>query len=62
MPLYCFDEPAFLPHVGQAPMPWPFRTFSAILICSPRLALFAVLAYLPPPYAFHVLRLNCRPP
>src|SRR3712207_1834824 len=45
VPLYCFDEPAFLPHTGHAPMPWPSSTRSAMAICCARLALFAVLAY-----------------
>ncbi len=46
------DRP--VPQCGQAPLPWPARTFSAISICWPLLAWSAVEAYAVPPYAAQV--------
>ncbi len=60
--LYVAVEPAFLPHTGHAPMPCPASTLLAMAICCDFDAWLAVAAYLVPPYAFQVLRLNCRPP
>ena len=54
------DRPT--PQTGQAPLPWPARTFSAIAICWALVAWSAVEAYCVPPYAAQVEAENCRPP
>jgi hypothetical protein len=46
-PPLAFDRP--LPQTGQAPLPWPARTFSPISICCSLVAWSAVEAYLVPP-------------
>jgi hypothetical protein len=54
--------PAFFEQLGQASQPCSFCTFLATAICSSRLALSAVGAYLVPPCRFQVFWSNCRPP
>src|SRR5215218_1402695 len=48
------DRPSFLEQAGQAPQPCPSRTFSAMMICSERLAWSARSAKRPPPKPFQV--------
>ena len=55
-------RPARLEQTGHAPGPCDFRVFLAISICWALVALLAVEAYLPPPKASQVERLNCSPP
>ena len=50
------------PHTGQAPRPWVANTFSAIAICSSRLARWATGANSPPPWPDQVPGANCSPP
>src|SRR5699024_388434 len=55
-------SPALALQVGQAPQPCTAWTFLAISICCSRVAWSAVGAYWPPPKAFQVDGVNCRPP
>src|SRR5919107_656544 len=43
-PLSAFDRPSLREQAGQAFQPWASRTFSAMVICSERLARWALLA------------------
>ena len=51
--------PAFWPQVGQAPMPWVRRTFSATRICYSREAWCGIPE---PPLDFQVAGENWSPP